>query len=52
MGVNGYKRTPWSEKLDGKELHGAFGGECDLELKESIVPCTLSIWSQPTFHHL
>ena len=22
-GINGYQGTPWSEELDGKELHGA-----------------------------
>ena len=36
-GVNGRQRTPWSEELDGKDLHGAFGGERDLELRESAV---------------
>ena len=27
MGVSGCQETPRSEKLDCKELHGAFGGE-------------------------
>ena len=29
--VNGCQGTPWSEEPDSKELHGALGGECDLE---------------------
>ena len=36
-GVSGCQRTPWSEELDGKELHGALDGECDPELRESAV---------------
>ena len=52
MGVDGCQRTPWSEELDGKELHGALGGECDLELRGSTVSCTPSTRSQPTFQHL
>ena len=28
------------------------GGDCDLEPRGSAVSCTLSKWSQPTFHHL
>ena len=36
-GVNGCQETPWSEELDGKKLHGALGGECDLELRGSTV---------------
>ena len=28
--------TPWSEELDGKELHGALGGEYDLESRGSV----------------
>ena len=35
-----------------EELHGAFAGDCDLELKGSAVSCTSSSWSQPTFHYL
>ena len=27
MEVNECQGTPWSEELDGKELHGALGGE-------------------------
>ena len=41
-----------SEELNGKELHGALGCECDLELRGSAVPWTSSTWSQPTFRHL
>ena len=26
-GVNGYQGAPWSEELDGKELHGVAGGD-------------------------
>ena len=52
MGVNGCQGTPWSEELDGKELHGALGGECDLELRGSTVSWISSTWSQPTFQHL
>ena len=48
-GVNGCQGTPWSEELNGKELHGALGGECDLERKGSAVSCTLSTRNQPTF---
>ena len=29
--------TPWSEELDGKELHEALRGECDLESRGSTV---------------
>ena len=52
MEVNGCQGTPWSEELDGKELHGALDGKCDLELRESAVSWTSSTWSQPTFQHL
>ena len=38
--INGCQGTPWSEELDGKELHGAAGG--DLEPRESAVFCTSS----------
>ena len=41
-----------AKELDSKELHEALGGECDLELRGSAVPCTSSTWSQPTFHYL
>ena len=41
-----------SEELDGKELRGALGGECDLDLRGSAVPLTSSTWSQPTFCYL
>ena len=44
-GVNECKGTPWSEELDGKELHGALGGECDLEPRESAVSWTSPTWS-------
>ena len=37
-GIDGCQGTPWSEELDGKELHGAAGG--DLEPRESAVSCT------------
>ena len=40
--VRGCHGAPWSEKLDGKELHGALGGECDLEPRGSAVSCTSS----------
>ena len=30
-GVNECQGTPWSEELDGKKLHGALGGDYDLE---------------------
>ena len=41
-GVSGSQGTPWSEKLDGKELHGELGGECDLEPRGSALFCTSS----------
>ena len=28
-GMNGCQGTPWSEELDGKELHGAAGGDLE-----------------------
>ena len=31
--MNGCQRTPWSEELNFKELHGAAGGEYDREPK-------------------
>ena len=42
-GVNGYQGAPWSEELDGKELHRAVSG--DLESRESAVSCASSTWS-------
>ena len=42
-GMNGCERAPWSEELDGKELHGAAGG--DLEPREPAVSSTSSPWS-------
>ena len=51
-GVSKCQGTPWSEELDGKELHGALRGECDLDLKGFTVSCTSSTSNQPTFHHL
>ena len=41
--MHGCQGAPWSEELDGKELHGAAGG--DLEPRESAVSCTSSSWS-------
>ena len=41
MGVNGCQGAPWSEELDGKELHGA---ACDLELREFAASYTSSTW--------
>ena len=32
MRVNGCQVTPWSKGIDGKELHGALSGECDLDM--------------------
>ena len=29
--MNGWQGTSWSKELDGKELHGALGGECGME---------------------
>ena len=42
----------WSEELGGKELHGALGGECDLEPRGSALSCTSPTRNQPTFQHL
>ena len=33
--VNGCQGASWSEELDGKELHGALGGERDLQPRGS-----------------
>ena len=33
--MTGCQGTPWSEGLDGKELHGELGGEYDLEPRGS-----------------
>ena len=52
MGVNGCQGTPWGEKLDGKELHGALGDECDLEPRGSAVSWASSASGQPAFQHL
>ena len=30
--------TPWSEEFDGKELHGAAGGDYDLKPRGSVFP--------------
>ena len=60
MGINGYQRTPWSEELDGNELHEALGGECDMEPRgsafcmytESTQPfwaSTKQLWYYPVF---
>ena len=50
--MNGCQGAPWGEELDYNELHGALGGECDLELRGPAVSCTSSTWSQPAFYHL
>ena len=42
-GMDGCQGAPWSEELDGKELHGAAGG--DMKPRESDVFCTSSTWS-------
>lgn len=42
-GVNGCQGASWCKELNGKELHGAAGG--DLEPKKSAVSCASSIWS-------
>ena len=42
-GVNWCQGAPWSEELDGKELHRAARG--DLEPRESAVSCTSPTWS-------
>ena len=41
-GINGCQRTPWTDEIDGKEFHGALGGEYDLEPRGSIFSCTRS----------
>ena len=41
-GVDGCQGTPWSEELDGKELHGAVGGEHDKGPRESAASGELS----------
>ena len=43
--MNGCQGTQWNGELDGKEFHGALGGECDLKSKGSAVFWTLSTWS-------
>ena len=40
MRMEGCRGAPWSEELDGKELHGGAGG--DLEPREPAVSCTSS----------
>ena len=35
MGINGCQRTPLSNELDGKELHGALGGKYNLKPRRS-----------------
>ena len=50
MGVNGCQATPWGEKLDGKELHGALGGECDLEPRGSAVSWLRRLGVNPPFN--
>ena len=50
--VSKYQETPWSKELDDKKLHGALGGESDLEPRRSAVSCTSSTRSQPTIQHL
>ena len=42
VGTNGCQGTPWSEELDGKELHGAACGEYDREPRGSSLSCTRS----------
>ena len=44
--MHGCEGTIWSEKHDGKDIHGAAGGEYDLEPGESAVSCTPSPQSQ------
>ena len=38
MGVNVCQGIPWNEELNGKELHGALVGECDLSWKDPPFP--------------
>ena len=38
--MNGCQGTPWSKELDGKEIHGALGGECNLEPRGTAVSYT------------
>ena len=40
-GVNGCQETPWSEKLDNKELHRVAVGKYDHEPRDSAISCTL-----------
>ena len=42
-GMRGCEGAPWSNKVDGKELHGATGG--DLDSRESTIFFTSSTWS-------
>ena len=42
--MNRCQGTPWSEELDGKELHGAAGD--GLDPRESTVSCTSSTQKQ------
>ena len=42
--INECQGTPWSEELDSKELHGALGGECDMEPRGS----TLFLYTEST----
>ena len=46
--INRCQGTPWSEELDGKELHGAAGG--DLEPRESAVSSTSSTRTRHQLH--
>ena len=42
MGIDGCQGTPWSEELEGKELHGAAGGKYDRDPRGCAFPCTRS----------
>ena len=50
--MSGCQGTPSGEELDGKEIHGALGGKCDLEPRGPAVSCTWSTRNQPIFHDL
>ena len=49
-GMNGCQGTPWNEEVDGKELLGAFGGECYLKPRGSPVSCISSTGVNPHFN--
>ena len=52
LGMNICQGMPWREELNSKELRGALGGECDLELGGSVVFWNIVELESILFQHI